>query len=220
MTTQKIDFLQKVPIFDGLAPNELAAIAGACSERSYKRGEMIIQEGEPGDSMFLIVRGQVKVFVCENGRELVLNNMNVGEYFGELACLDGENRSASITAFETTDVLIIEKDTLWALMRANSAIMERLIVNLVERVRDLTESAKNFALTGVYRRFRALMYDMARASDGELVIEPALTHQEIANRVGSSREMVTRIMREMKRGGYVQADHKRAVIIKPWPRDF
>jgi CRP/FNR family cyclic AMP-dependent transcriptional regulator len=194
------------------------AIRGAL--RSYPAGTYIIKEGEKGDSLFVILRGKVKVFVSDrDGRDMVLDFHGPGDYIGEMA-LDGKPRSASVAAVEPTTCSIVTRDALRSAIAANPDVAMTLIATLIERARTATDNVKNLALMDVYGRVARLLLSIAKEQpDGRLVVPERMTQQDIADRVGSSRDMVSRIFKDLTAGGYVTvADRQITIHRKPPPR--
>jgi CRP/FNR family transcriptional regulator, cyclic AMP receptor protein len=194
------------------------AIRGAL--RSYPAGTYIIKEGEKGDSLFVILRGKVKVFVSDrDGRDMVLDFHGPGDYIGEMA-LDGKPRSASVAAVEPTTCSIVTRDALRSAIAANPDVAMTLIATLIERARTATDNVKNLALMDVYGRVARLLLSIAKEQpDGRLVVPERMTQQDIADRVGSSRDMVSRIFKDLAAGGYVTvADRQITIHRKPPPR--
>lgn len=191
------------------------AIRGAL--RSYPAGTYIIKEGEKGDSLFVILRGKVKVFVSDrDGRDMVLDFHGPGDYIGEMA-LDGKPRSASVAAVEPTTCSIVTRDALRSAIAANPDVAMTLIATLIERARTATDNVKNLALMDVYGRVARLLLSIAKEQpDGRLVVPERMTQQDIADRVGSSRDMVSRIFKDLTAGGYITvADRQITINRKP-----
>jgi CRP/FNR family cyclic AMP-dependent transcriptional regulator len=178
--------------------------------RNYPKNVVLITEGDRSDSFYVILSGKVKVFLSdEHGKEVQLNTQGPGEYFGELALIDQAPRSASVMTLEPSQLAVVSRQDFQRCLAENPDIAVELISFLVSRVRSLTESVKNLALLDVYGRVARTLLNLSSEQDDQLVIKERLTHQEIANRVGASREMVSRIMKDLCTGGYIQIrDHK------------
>lgn len=213
--------LKQIPLLAGLSDAELARVESAATTKTFPKGTVIINEGDSGSSMFLLLHGRVKVFVSDgHGKEFVLAVLGPGECVGELALLDDEPRTASVETEEATSFLVVQKVDFLELLSDSPQIQFKLLMNLVARSRQLTESVKNLALKDVYSRVRLLFEDLAVERDGQTLIEEPMTQQAIADRVGSSREMVARIMKELVFGGYIRVDNKRLVIVQKLPEAF
>jgi CRP/FNR family cyclic AMP-dependent transcriptional regulator len=210
--------LQKVSLFAGLAPAEIAALADAAVVRTFPKSTIVVTEGERSDSLYVILSGRVKVFVGdEHGKELVLNHQGPGEYFGELA-LDEGPRTASVGTLEPCRLAIIANDVLRAFLAQHPQAAVHLIRGLIGRVRHMTESLKDLALLDVYGRVAKLLLELATEVDGRLVVDQRLTQQQIADRVNASREMVSRILKDLTTGGYITSADGKIVVHRRPPR--
>ncbi len=213
--------LKQIPILSGLTDSELLKVEAAASTKTFPKGAVIINEGDSGSSMFLLLQGRVKVFVSDgHGKEFVLAVLGPGECVGELALLDDEPRTASVETEEVAIFMVIQKEDFLKLLKDSPQIQFKLLLNLVGRARQLTEAVKNLALKDVYSRVRLLFEDLAIEREGQYLIEEPMTQQAIADRVGSSREMVARIMKELVFGGYIRVENKRLLIVQKLPEAF
>lgn len=213
--------LKNISIFAGLPENELKTIETLCVTRTYPKSTVIINEGDQANAMYLMVTGRVRVYVSEeSGKEFILNTMGPGEYFGELALLDDEARSASVITTEKSTFSIIYKDDFSKAILNHPNIALVLLKNLSSTVRQLTGNVKTLALEDVYGRIRKTLLSLAVERDGETFIEERLTQQDIANRIGSSREMVARILKDLALGGYIEIDKKHFKLLKKLPESY
>ncbi|MEJ2679906.1 MAG: Crp/Fnr family transcriptional regulator [Gammaproteobacteria bacterium] len=211
--------LQSISLFSGLANDTLSAIDRLTTTRQYPKNSIIINEGDVSNSMYLLMEGRVKVYLSEqDGREFILNNLQPGDHFGEFALLDDEKRTASIMTVEPSIFKILLKADFDRLRHEYAEINDVLIGNLVGTIRHLTENVKSLALKDVYGRIRQLLHQLPKNADGR--IEEKLTQQEIANRVGSSREMVARILKNLITGGYIHIEKKQITLLKPLPEHY
>lgn len=205
---------------NSLTETELRALSGQGAIKSFQRHTIIVSEGDETDSLYVILSGRVKVFVAdESGKEVVLGTQGPGEYFGEMV-LDGGPRSASTMTLEPSRFLIIPKHKVRDFLRSQPDFCIRLIEKLIHRSRTLTASVKNLALMDVYGRVARLLLELAEADRGKLVIREKLTQQDIASRVGASREMVSKILKDLATGGYLSISQKRITIHKAPPRHW
>lgn len=201
----------------GLDEHELRALAAHASVQTFPKGAVIVNEGDQSDSIFIIQSGRVKVFLHgKDGREMVLNVHGAGEYFGEMV-LDEGPRSASVMTLETSKFLVISKSDFRRFLAAHPDFAMKLINRLMRRVRALTVNVGSLALLDVYGRIARLLLELAVEQDGALVIGERLTQKDIADRVGASREMVSRIFKDLVAGGYIVLENKRIVINKDLP---
>jgi len=206
--------------FFGLARHELRALSAHATIQTFPKNTVIVNEGEQADSIFIIRSGRVKVFLRnEHGREVVLNFHGPGEYFGEMV-LDEGPRSASVVTLETSKFFIISKRDFTRFLSAHPNFGMKLINRLMHRVRTLTENVKNLALLDVYGRVARLLLALAVERDGRLVVTEKLTQKDIADRVGSSREMISRIFRELVAGGYIDIERRQITINRDLPKGW
>lgn len=170
--------------------------------RSLPRNSVFIHEGEKVDSLFVILSGRVKVFVADaDGREMVLDIHGPGDYVGAMA-LDGRPRAASVMAMEPTVCSVLTRDALRAAIVSNPDLAMNPIFTLIERARIATENVRNLALMDVYGRVARRRLSLAvEQPDGKMVVPEKLTQQDIADRVGASRDMVSRIFKDLTTGG-------------------
>jgi CRP/FNR family transcriptional regulator, cyclic AMP receptor protein len=210
--------LKAVPFFSGLSPHEIGTLADGAIVRTFPKSTIVVTEGERSDSLYVILSGRVKVFVSdEHGKDLVLNVQGPGEYFGELA-LDEGPRSASVATLEPSKMAVIANDVLRGFLASHPEAALQLIRALIGRTRYMTESLKNLALLDVYGRVAKLLLELATEADGRLVIDQRLTQQDIADRVSASREMVSRILKDLTTGGYITNEGGKIVIQRRPPR--
>lgn len=210
--------LKAVSLFSGLSPQEIATLADGAIVRTFPKNTIVVTEGERSDSLYVILSGRVKVFVSdEHGKDLVINVAGPGEYFGELA-LDEGPRSASVATLEQCKLAVIANDLLRGFLASHPQAALQLIRGLIARTRRATESLKDLALLDVYGRVAKLLLELAREADGRLLIDERLTQQDIADRVSASREMVSRILKDLTTGGYISNEGGRIVIQRRPPR--
>lgn len=213
--------LKKVALFQGLADEEIAFLTERAAMRTYPKGAIIVNEGDEGNSLFVIQSGSVKAYLGDDkGREVILSTQGPGEYFGELALFDEAPRSASVAALESCKVLIVTKAQLQETIRERPQISLALLKGLSMRVRMLTESVRSLALLDVFGRLVKTLYSLAEEKDGVLIIDQKLTQQNLANRIGASREMISRIMHDLVEGGYISIKGKRVSIRKTIPSSW
>ena len=193
---------------------ELAALGRL---RSYPKNTVFITEGDSSDSVFVILTGRVKIFLSDTeGHEMILDTQGPGEYVGEMA-LDGNPRSASVMTMEATAFSVVGRDPIKEHIRRNPEFALDMISKIIDRARLATNSVKDLALLDVYGRVARLLLNMAVERNGKLEIPEKLTQQEIAERVGASRDMVSRIFRDLTAGGYITVESRHITINKKPP---
>lgn len=200
-----------------LQEQDLALLSRHAAQQTYPKNAVIINEGDDNDLIYIIRVGRVKVFVSDgNGRDVVLNVHGPGEYFGEMV-LDEGPRSASVMTLEPARLLLISKVDFRRIVLAHPDFTMRFIGRLMHRVRALTQNVRNLALLDVYGRVARLLLEIAVEQDGRLVIPHKLTQKNIAERVGASREMVSRVLKDLTVGGYIKVETKRIIIMRDLP---
>lgn len=210
--------LEKILLCEALEKNDLKTLANFSVTRTYPKNSIIITEGDEGDSLYVIQSGKVKIFLMNNeGKEVTLNYHGQNEYFGEVAMLDDQPRSASVITLELSKFTIISKRKFWSCMENYPEIAFNIIRKQAMRLRELTDNVKRMALMDVYGRLVKVLNEMAVEQDGELVVREPLTQQDLSNLIGSSREMVTRILKDLVSGGYLHIKSKKITIIKRLP---
>jgi CRP/FNR family cyclic AMP-dependent transcriptional regulator len=203
-----------------LSQDELGALSAKGIVKAYPRNTVIVSEGDDTDSFYVIISGRVKVYVGDDdGREIILTTQGPGDYFGEMV-LDGGPRSASVMTLEPSRIAVIQKSSFREFLETHPKFSSRLVERLIGRTRALTDNVKSLALLDVYGRVARLLLEMAVQENGTLVIEEKLTQQDIANRVGASREMISRIFKDLSAGGYISIDKRRITIHRNPPRHW
>jgi CRP/FNR family cyclic AMP-dependent transcriptional regulator len=200
-----------------LQPETLRGIASTGVVRTFPRNTVLINEGDQGDSLFVILSGRVKIFSSnEAGREFVIDFQGPGEYVGEMS-LDGAPRSASVITVEPTMCAVVNRAQFRDFILAHPDFAMHLIERLIHRVRVTTGNLKSLALSDVYGRLVRLLYALARDVDGRQVVPEKLTQQEIADRVGASRDMIGKLMKDLVAGGYLAVEERTITILKKLP---
>ena len=203
--------------FAPLGEETLRAIAASGVVRTFPRNTILIHEGDQGDSLYILLSGRVKVYASnEAGKEVVINFHGPGEYVGEMSLM-GEVRSASMITLEPTTCAIVPRTQFRDFILAHPEFALHLIEKLIERCRNATENVKSLALSDCYGRLVRLLTSLAREQDGRMVVPEKLTQQDIAERIGASRDMVSRLMKDLVGGGYLAVDERTITILKKPP---
>ena len=188
--------------------------------RSYPKNTVLVQEGDKSDQFYVLLAGKLKVFLADDdGKEIVVDMLSPRQYFGEMA-LDGESRSASVMTVEASKLAVIPREYFKLFLAENPGAAFALIVTLIRRARNLTRTIGNLALLDVYGRVARLLIDHASDESGNLVVTDKMSQQEIAQRIGASREMVSRILSDLKEGGYISIEGGRIVIKQNLPKHW
>ncbi len=209
--------LENVPLFSGLPKQALAEIEQHGSIKSYKKNVIVINQDDESYSLYVILSGSVKVFVSgEDGREAVLNHQETGDYFGDLALIDKQPRVASVMTMETSKFMIISREDFLTCLSKNPEIAINLIKPMTSRIRMLAKNVSSLALLDVYGRVARILLDQSE-EQGDVLVTEKLTQQEIADMVGASRAMVSRILKDLKEGGYISIEKKHITIHQKLP---
>jgi CRP/FNR family cyclic AMP-dependent transcriptional regulator len=208
------------PNIDLLAPlteSTLKAIAKEGVVRTFPKGSILINEGDTSESLFIVLAGRVKVYASNAaGREIVLSFFGPGEYVGEMS-LDGSPRSASVMTVEPTTCAVVTRASFREFVLAHPEFAMHLIGKLIQRVRTTTENVKSLALSDVYGRLVRLLSTLAVERDGVMCVPEKLTQQDIAERVGASRDMISRLLKDLVGGGYLSIQERTITILKKPP---
>lgn len=196
----------------------LARLASRGILRNYRKNSIVLNEGDTGDSLYVVLQGQVKVYATdENGREITYGTIEAGDYFGEMS-LDGGPRSASVMTLEPTLCSLVSRAAVQQHLAEEPSFALALVAQVIRRARAATETARQMALLDVYGRvIHTLEGQHGPASSQAPIQLTQITHQQIASRVGASREMVSRLLKDLEKGGYVELGIKRITLKKKLP---
>lgn len=199
--------LRNVPLFSGLDESELERLSKVSVRRRAARGEQVVRAGEDAESLIILLTGRAKVTnFDEEGREIILAWLGPGEFFGEMGLIDGSPRSASVVAVEPSELLVIGKNEFQRCMQDNFQVAQKLMRILVRRLREADRSIESLALLDVYGRVARLLLDMSEEEDGKRLVRQKISKQDMARMIGASREMVSKVMRDLEVGGYIICD--------------
>jgi CRP/FNR family cyclic AMP-dependent transcriptional regulator len=203
--------------FSPLHPETLRAIAASGVVRTFPKNTVLINEGDVGDALYVVLTGRVKVFSSNSaGREFVIDFHGPGEYVGEMS-LDGAPRSASVITVEPTSCAVVNRAHFRDFILAHPDFAMHLIERLIQRVRTTTGNLKSLALSDVYGRMVRLLNALAQPVDGKMIVPEKLTQQDIADRVGASRDMIGKLMKDLTAGGYLHVEDRTITILRKLP---
>ena len=204
-------------LYTPLVP-EVRSLARRGVQRTYRKNAVLINEGDAGDGLFVLLKGSVKVFAMDqSGREITYGTVLAGDYFGEMS-LDGGPRSASVMTLEPCICSVLGRADVSEHLVEEPEFAINLVIQVIRRARSATETARNMALLDVYGRLVALLEERrGDAPAGSAAVLESLTHQDIANRVGASREMVSRLLKDLEKGGYIELGIRRITLLKKLP---
>jgi CRP/FNR family cyclic AMP-dependent transcriptional regulator len=205
--------LRNVPLFANMDEAQLSVLVPMVTRSSYGRGLTIIGAGDPTDSLYIVIHGRLKVLMRdEQGREVILAILGPGEFFGEMGLLDDSPRSASVVTLEPCELLRISKADFKRCLATNFELSLMVMRGLVKRLREADQKIGSLALMDVYGRVARLLLEMAEEIDGEQVVVKKLSKQDIAKMIGASREMVSRVMKDLELGGYIEVRGRSVVL--------
>lgn len=211
--------LKNIDLFADLSDSAADALLRCAKQHKYPKNSIIVTEGDTHSNFYIVVSGSLKVFVDgDGGRQVVLSWLEPDDYFGELALIDGAPRSASVMTLSPTVLQIISQQDFQEFLKVDQAVSLAMMKGMARRIRTLTTSVRDLALLDVYGRVANLLRQHATPEAGHAVLK--LTHQEIADTVGASREMVSRIMRELAVGGYIEQTTGSIVLRKTLPHGW
>jgi CRP/FNR family cyclic AMP-dependent transcriptional regulator len=196
--------LRNVPLFSGLEESELERLARVAGRRRVGRGEQVVRAGETADALLIMLTGRAKVTnFDEEGREVILAWLGPGEFFGEMGLIDDSPRSANVIAVENCELMVLGKQEFQRCMQDNFQVAQKLMQILVRRLREADRHIESLALLDVYGRVARLLLDMSEEDGGRRVVRQKMSKQDMARMIGASREMVSKVMRDLELGGYI-----------------
>jgi len=205
--------LQTIPLFAGLPVGQIEQLARMAIPRKVARHTTIVRAGESTDSLFVLVTGSAKVLNRDDeGREVILTLLSAGECFGEMGLIDGSPRSADVIANEACQLLVIAKREFTKALADNFDLCLSIMKSLVLRLREANRKIESLALMDVYGRVAKLLLDLSVDENGVRVIRRKVSKQDMAKMVGASREMVSRVMKDLESSGYIRVEDGRIVL--------
>src|SRR5256886_16136800 len=204
-TTVSTAVLKAVPLFTSFPEDQLRMLTTMVTRRGASRNTTIMSSGDATDSLYIVLSGRLKVMMSDSeGKEVILAILGPGEFFGEMGLIDDEPRSASVVTIEPCELLSIAKRDFKRCLVDNSEMSMAVMRGLVRRLREADRKIGSLALLDVYGRVARLLLDMAENVNGEKVVTKRLPKQDIAKMIGASREMVSRVMKDLQMGGYIE----------------
>ena len=211
-----LDLIRRVPLFSMLTESQAISVADAVVKRRFKRGEVIVEQGKKSNALFILLNGRARVVTADSrGREVILATLQPGDHIGEMSLIDNEPHSATVRAEVQTDVLMLGRIEFARCLPENSSMAYAVMRGLVQRLRHADRKIESLALMDVYGRVaRALLVFATETGDGEMLIREKISRQDIAERVGASREMVSRVMKDLEERGFIQTQENRSIVVK------
>lgn len=213
--------IRNIPIFTDLDEAAIEAILQRSRALTFRKNTVLMSEGETGECLYVIQSGSVKIFVSdEDGNELILFIEGAGSYIGEISLLDDAPRTASAVTLEKTQVLAISKSSFIECVELNPDIAFRIIRSMTHRLRRATDNIRGLALKNVYQRLALKLIELSVEVDDHRQLERKYSHQELANMIGASREMVGKILAELTKGGYIELEGQKLKLMRALPHDW
>ena len=211
-----LDLIRRVPLFSILTESQAISVADAVVKRRFKRGEVIVEQGKKSNALFILLNGRARVVTADSrGREVILATLQPGDHIGEMSLIDNEPHSATVRAEVQTDVLMLGRIEFARCLPENSSMAYAVMRGLVQRLRHADRKIESLALMDVYGRVaRALLEFATETGDGEMLIREKISRQDIAKMVGASREMVSRVMKDLEERGFIQTQENGSIVVK------
>lgn len=214
------EVLSRSFVLRGLPPGELAGLASTMHRRTYRRGEPVFHQGDPGQTLHVVYRGRLKIVLPgQHGEEAVLTIVGPGDVFGDLALLDGAPRSASVVALEPVETAVLSRAEFVGLLRRSPSVVDGLLATLAQRIRRLTDEVADLTFLDLHARLAKKLLDLAeghgRPIDGAIEIELPLTQEELASMIGATRPRVNKLLGLYEDRGAIARRGRHILILKP-----
>jgi CRP/FNR family transcriptional regulator, cyclic AMP receptor protein len=211
-----LELIRRVPLFSMLTASQAEGVADAVVKRRFKRGELIVEQGKKTNALFIILTGRARVVTSDNrGREVILATLAPGDHLGEMSLIDNEPHSATVRAEVTTDTLVLGRIEFARCLPENTSMAYAVMKGLVQRLRSADRKIESLALMDVYGRVaRALLEFATTEVNGQMVIKERISRQDVAKMVGASREMVSRVMKDLEERGFFETLPDGTTLIK------
>ena len=216
MLLSNLDLLRRVPLFSLLTVAQAEVISGAVVKQRFKRGEALVAQGQKSDSLFILLTGRARVMTSDSrGREVILATLAPGDYLGEMSIIDNQPHSATVRAEVQTDVLMLGRAEFARCLTENASMSLVVMRGLVKRLRHADRKIESLALLDVYGRVAHALLDFAVSdTQGQRVIKEKISRQDLAKMVGASREMVSRVMKDLEERGFIQTQENGSIVVK------
>jgi len=211
-----LDLIRRVPLFSTLTQAQAESVASAVTKRRFKRGECIVEQGKKSNMLAIVLAGRARVLTTDGrGREVILATLSPGDYVGEMSLIDNQPHSATVRAEIQTDVLILGRTEFARCLPENSSMAYAVMKGLVQRLRHADRKIESLALMDVYGRVARALLEVAQPDrEGRLVIRERVSRQDVAKTIGASREMVSRVMKDLEDRGFIGVAEDGSTIIK------
>jgi CRP-like cAMP-binding protein len=213
-----LDLIRRVPLFSMLTAEQAKGVADGVVKRRFRRGELVVEQGKPSNALFILLNGRARVLTADQrGREVILAVLQSGDYVGEMGLIDNEPASATVRTEVQTDMLVLQRTEFARCLPEPSTMAYSMLHGLVRRLRNADRQIESLALLDVYGRVARTLLDMAEDDNGVKLIRHKVSRQDMAKVVGASREMVSRVMKDLEERGVIETQEDGSVIIKDRP---
>ena len=211
-----LDLLRRVPLFSLLTVTQAEVISGAVTKQRYKRGEVLVEQGQKSTALAILLTGRARVVSADSrGREVILATLGPGDYIGEMSIIDNEPHSATVRAEVQTDVLLLGRADFARCLAENASMSLVVMRGLVKRLRHADRKIESLALLDVYGRVaHALLEFAVQDAHGQWIIREKISRQDLAKMVGASREMVSRVMKDLEERAFIQTLPSGVTLLK------
>jgi CRP/FNR family transcriptional regulator, cyclic AMP receptor protein len=211
-----LELIRRVPLFSMLTAVQAESVAQAVIKNRFKRGEAIVEQGKKSNALSIILTGRARVVTTDQrGREVILATMQPGDYVGEMSLIDNEPHSATVRAEVQTDVLVLGRAEFARCLPENGTMAYSVLRGLVQRLRQADSKIESLALMDVYGRVAKALLEFSRPdANGQAVIKDKVSRQDLAKMVGASREMVSRVMKDIEERGFIETRSDGSVLVK------
>ncbi len=210
-----LDLIRRVPLFSMLTSEQAQGIADGVVKRRFRRGEIIVEHGQKSNALFILLTGRARVLTADSrGREVILAVLQSGDYVGEMSLIDNEPHSATVRAEVQTDMLVLGRAEFARCLPENSSLSYAIMRGLVQRLRNADRQIESLALLDVYGRVARTLLDMSEDDGGVKIIRGKVSRQDLAKVVGASREMVSRVMKDLEERNIIETQENGSVIIR------
>ena len=213
-----LDLIRRVPLFSMLTAEQANGVADGVVKRRFRRGELVVEQGRKSNALFILLNGRARVLTSDTrGREVILAVLESGDYVGEMGLIDNEPASATVRTEVQTDMLVLQRTEFARCLPEPSTMAYSMLHGLVRRLRNADRQIESLALLDVYGRVARTLLDMAEDDNGVKLIRHKVSRQDMAKVVGASREMVSRVMKDLEERGVIETQEDGSVIIKDRP---
>jgi CRP/FNR family transcriptional regulator, cyclic AMP receptor protein len=210
-----LDLIRRVRLFSMLTPEQAQSVSDSVVKRRFKRGELLVEQGTHANALFILLNGRARVLTADHrGREVIMAVLESGDYVGEMSLIDGEPASATVRCEAPTDVLVLGRNEFARCLPDPSSMAYGILRGLVARLRNADRQIESLALLDVYGRVARTLLDMAEEDNGIKIIRGRVSRQDMAKVVGASREMVSRVMKDLEERGQIETLEDGSVVIK------